>query len=424
MARVRFPFCLEVVIYVAAVAVASSHGAHAHSVPAKLGPTDPHYMMLVSSGCSGSSWVWSTIVHVIEAHWRRNQSSVLPVLLGPVRKGDAPGSEKEWLDSPRFCIPPVEGEAEALRARSVCETGLAGAVPVQVQCRQVARLGDAWAGMNGGCGSHIDPELVRPAELGRDVPLRPGQRYVMPLSALMFQLKPEAWDMLTHRNTRVAASVKRNALDQLICMIKDCFDDKTGIPVDATGIRRKECFGRRHLGLKDTELKVKFDQARLLDRLDEMDLKRSRVTAWWLQPNYLDHGHSPYFGPDGRYDGSDGLPSGFGKPTPNADQLLPGEYFEASVEDLTAFEFTAPGVAGSTEETMHQRAWDRSIRSWTTLLESLGAPNDPAIVKGVLRLAMKGRAPRRHHSHTETIFAPEEIKALLHGTPHAWMWRD
>jgi len=72
-------------------------------------------------------------------------------------------------------------------------------------------------------------------------------------------------------------------------------------------------------------LKVKFDQARLLDRLDEMDLKRSRVTAWWLQPNYLDHGHSPYFGPDGRYDGSDGLPSGFGKPTPNADQLLPGE---------------------------------------------------------------------------------------------------
>ena len=99
-------------------------------------------------------------------------------------------------------------------------------------------------------------------------------------------------------------------------------------------------------------------------------------------------------------------------------------YFEASVEDLTAFEFTAPGVAGSTEETMHQRAWDRSIRSWTTLLESLGAPNDPAIVKGVLRLAMKGRAPRRHHSHTETIFAPEEIKALLRGTPHAWMWRD
>jgi len=110
MARVRFPFCLEVVIYVAAVAVASSHGAHAHSVPAKLGPTDPHYMMLVSSGCSGSSWVWSTIVHVIEAHWRRNQSSVLPVLLGPVRCVSACNRPvlASWLNRARAAALPAQ----------------------------------------------------------------------------------------------------------------------------------------------------------------------------------------------------------------------------------------------------------------------------------------------------------------------------
>ena len=49
------------------------------------GPLEPHFMMLLSTGCSGSTWVFDTLVKMIEAHRLANHSSVLPVMLGPTR---------------------------------------------------------------------------------------------------------------------------------------------------------------------------------------------------------------------------------------------------------------------------------------------------------------------------------------------------
>ena len=49
------------------------------------GPTEPHFMMLLASGCSGSTWAFDTTVKMIEAHRIANHSSVLPVMLGPTR---------------------------------------------------------------------------------------------------------------------------------------------------------------------------------------------------------------------------------------------------------------------------------------------------------------------------------------------------
>jgi hypothetical protein len=55
------------------------------------------------------------------------------------------------------------------------------------------------------------------------------------------------------------------------------------------------------------------------------------------------------------------VPVSFGKPT--SEPVLPGEYYEAAVEDLTAFEFN------TNEESPE---WQQSLDSWSSLLQSLG----------------------------------------------------
>lgn len=309
-------------------------------------------------------------------------------------------SEKEWLDT-RFCTEATfEGTtkapavAKALRAPSVCGQGMS------VQCHQAARLGDAWAGMNGGCGNTLDSRLVSAH----------SDQYIMPMTALFNQIDPEGWRLLTPATTRVASSIKQNALDQLVCMVKDCFETDVGHPVDENGRRREECFGRRAFNLADTEYKARFDPEKLAAKLDELTSKK-RAREWWHQPNFLDRGERPP-GADGLL-GSEGLPLGFGRP--NNQFPAAGEYYEASVEDLTAFEFA---------EDSQSPEWWVSLESWTALLQSLGAPNEQEVVMSVLRGEMRGRKPRRHHSHTEAIHDAAAIKELLIETRHAWMWRD
>ena len=61
---------------------------------------------------------------------------------------------------------------------------------------------------------------------------------------------------------------------------------------------------------------------------------------------------------------------------PACDQVPagPGEYYEASAEDLAAFEYSADE---------HGPEWDRSTESWMALLASLGAPANRKVVRKV-----------------------------------------
>eukprot|EP00038_Savillea_parva_P010914 m.193744 g.193744 ORF g.193744 m.193744 type:complete len:439 (+) comp19012_c0_seq1:204-1520(+) len=389
-----------------AESVAAPHqdrGIDAHAPP---GPNDPHFMILLSSGCSGSSWVWATIVKIIQAHRRNNASSTLPVLLGAVdRSMGGADAMKEWLE-PRFCTPKESDDSVAVQTvPSVCGHGMV------VQCEQAVRLGDAWSGMRGGCGHAADPSLTPGASSEKDAKT-PG--YVMPMSALYNQVEPSGWLTLTPQTTRVAASVKRNAFDQLLCNIRDCFDPVAGIPVNPEGQRRTECFNRRGGGsrpLTDAEYKAKVDPALVLQKLDNLVGANKQAAMWWRQPNFLDRGegfNNPYHHPE-----TDGLPRGFGKPTNSMPDA--GEYYEASVEDLTGFEFT-------TEDS--DDAWGVSLDSWEALMVSLGAPANRSIIKSVLKGEMRGRRPRRHHSHTEVVYNADEIRSILKTSRYAWMWRD
>ena len=60
-------------------------------------------------------------------------------------------------------------------------------------------------------------------------------RYVLPFVSLFNGVSPEGWDMLTPLNTRVAGSFKANALDQLICKVKDCFSSVGTVVDSSTG---------------------------------------------------------------------------------------------------------------------------------------------------------------------------------------------
>lgn len=57
------------------------------------GANEPHFMVLMSTGCSGSSWVWSTLVKMIDAHHARNATASLPAMLAPTW----------WVTHPDFC---------------------------------------------------------------------------------------------------------------------------------------------------------------------------------------------------------------------------------------------------------------------------------------------------------------------------------
>ena len=52
----------------------------------------------------------------------------------------------------------------------------------------------------------------------------------------------------------------------------------------------------------------------------------------------------------------------------------PGEYYEASAEDLAAFEYSADEQGPE---------WRKSTESWLALLDSLGGPTNPAVVRKV-----------------------------------------
>ena len=60
-------------------------------------------------------------------------------------------------------------------------------------------------------------------------------RYVLPFVSLFNGVSPEGWDMLTPQNTRVGGSFKANALDQLICKVKDCFSSVGTVVDSSTG---------------------------------------------------------------------------------------------------------------------------------------------------------------------------------------------
>ena len=235
-----------------ALAVALASTVSTLPAPAGLarpGPLDPHYMMMVSSGCSGSSWVWQMVVTLLDAHHLDDPSSVLPAMLPPSAENQA--SRKEWLENRNCHSKPEAGEragesAAPWTAPSVC-TGL------DVQCVQSARLGDTWSGMNGGCGGgkNLNPKVLtdRQAAMAKIGAYADGTRgYVMPFTALRFAIDPDGWDMLTPRNTRVASSTRTNVLDQLICKVKDCFvKDDVAVRVDEAGrtISSDGCFQRR-----------------------------------------------------------------------------------------------------------------------------------------------------------------------------------
>merc|ERR1740117_2875704 len=60
---------------------------------------------------------------------------------------------------------------------------------------------------------------------------------------------------------------RHNVLDQVICQIKDCFQDGYGYPVDSKGNQSDVCFGRRDLSPVDAPADKALIRKR--DQIDE-----------------------------------------------------------------------------------------------------------------------------------------------------------
>ena len=142
------------------------------------------------------------------------------------------------------------------------------------------------------------------------------------------------------------------------------------------------------------------------------DMTVGQSQRWWVQPNNRDRGLNAGF------DGGDGLPTAFGKAV--RIRASPGEYHEASVEDLAAFEYASDD--GSP-------AWATSTNAWVALLDSLGAPAESGIVLKVLQAQMyraggQRKPPRTLIPHADMIYNFNETRSLLRNTPYAGFWRD
>ena len=195
-------------------------------------------------------------------------------------------------------------------------------------------------------------------------------------------LKPsfQKLDMFTVIGTRV------NMLDEVICQVKDCFQPIGGVPVDARGRESELCFNRRGDTSKNPVSMSRSEETPIL--AEEYKAKLNVQVLHRLI--------------DKEYQLID-----FARKNLESIGLFPKTVTE---EDLLDFQTPMPG------------AFERAIKAWSVLLESLGVTVDENIVREFLQ-----QYRNTYHDkpiHEDMIFNFREVKAALQNTKYEHLIRE
>jgi len=194
-------------------------------------------------------------------------------------------------------------------------------------------------------------------------------------SILHRDMRATTSNRLVGLGTLAVYAARRNLLDQLVCMIRDCFlstDAETthyGYPVDEHGQPTQLCFERR-------------------DSTTQKDKAMIKVVVPW--------GHNN----QNRSFLKESL-SFFEKQEEDAAEKLATAGYNASIlyyEDLVAFE------EGGAENLK------TSIKEWTSLLQSWGVEANQGILRHYFKENGQSWKPESHH---DTIHNVDEVKAEL-----------
>eukprot|EP00039_Didymoeca_costata_P002405 m.59956 g.59956 ORF g.59956 m.59956 type:complete len:369 (+) comp11284_c0_seq1:208-1314(+) len=331
----------------------------------QLTETHPHFLVIASSSCTSSSWSYSMLQTMINAHKRSmNAIKVYP----------------EFVIGPWICY---KKHAKSFTAPWICNK--------TQSCERTAKLATAWNRMvhknNWPCANTSLNEVVMMKIFeshiyygGPDGPLK-VTNFVgcMLLTFLRLQV-------LFGNPYRVINLSRKNPLDHVICQVRDCFDKHHGYPVNASGSRMNMCFRRRALtnasSTDPSEADKKFKVFLNVDTLAHRLTMSEKTQNWhWKLP---------------------------------IKQKVKTFYSE----DFSAFEYS---------DEINDYRWNVSRKGIKRALQELAAPADEDVIQREMIRMVTGpdgkRFKRHYHNHSTLIYNAEAIREVLKGTVHERWFR-
>ena len=411
------------------------------AIPQKLpGPLDAHFAVVMTNGCSGSTWLWRVLKGILQA----NSEDRLPVMLsGGYRTAELEpqspkemhlGGAKEFLKFKKHCQvaadqstatkPDVNWHTPKLCTAS-SPSSLSSTDSLQtIPCTPYDRLKDAWLKISGdprcrntsaaanATKKYIMPFVLLKAQVSKSsVP--PSSRLGHLLAdkdhktrkKAMHDIVESVYSLIRPNTTRIVAVIRENELDRLVCSVRDCFDLNVGHLVNSAGHNLHSCTSHKNMSARratsvtaaDDQLKVRLDPHKLKSYLQMASTVNSGMSRRWWSAGSI---HSL------------------------ADRGL--EYKTIRIEDLSEYEYS--NLTDAVQNGVPNKHLDVSMKAWADLLISLGLPAPLGTIKSVLIQSVTGEdghllPPRAMHSHSKEIFNNVEVKAKLQGTPYIQYWR-
>ena len=227
--------------------------------------------------------------------------------------------------------------------------------------------------------------------------LEPGSQLrspgVLVFKGDMSKLRPPLVDSLSSMDTRAVAVMRCNALDHLVCAVRDCFVGRVGHPVTANGTQTSACFDRRQLKA-DEQPKAWLNATLAVRSVKGQMVKRRKRLMQRLESGSWPAGRK--WAGDRRFRFSNKSESVF------------------CAEELMAF-----GGNASVE------AFELSVQRWSQLMRMLRVDMDVHALRDVLS-AGRGMHPLEPHVNTianyeevQAAFEPAGLSQLLRTAPKA-----
>lgn len=204
----------------------------------------------------------------------------------------------------------------------------------------------------------------------------------------------------------VVLGSRTNMLDQVICQVKDCFQEDYGQQVDAeTGAKSNACFKRRGEQVNPTETAADANQGLVRQR------HKSRLSV------ALDNAAHLWFGDDGY------------KAKLNIDNLMKSiehefEFVENAKKNMKSIGLKFEIVAEEDLlefQTPVEGAFRRGVAAWSKLLKSFGVEPDPNLVATFL--SKYAKTYHKPPAHWEVIYNYDDVEAKLRGSRYEHLLR-
>jgi len=205
---------------------------------------------------------------------------------------------------------------------------------------------------------------------------------------------------------------RTNMLDQVICQVKDCFQDKYGEPVKKVdGSKSDLCFNRRGeqgnptaANTKQALVNNKHEAGTILESATELEIAMNDSAWFWSG----DDEYQAKLNIDNLMESIDMEFQVVANAKKNLQSI--GVKFETvAEEDLLEF------------QTDEEGAFERGVNAWTKLLKSFGVEPSRYLVKEFLTKYAK--TYHKSPAHWEVIYNYDDVKKALKGTRYDHLLR-